>query len=97
MFENVSFSEHINVLKFRINGKAPPKNNSWRALERGDNVLGGDSESFLCVTESVHHWLVNYVDTKAKCCHLKKWPGKGLCVRGLSEPDLEPTPPQTKT
>ncbi len=32
-----------------------------------------------------YHRLINYIDTKAKCCHLKNWPVKGLCggVGGL--------------
>ncbi len=29
--------------------------------------------------------LINYIYTKAKCCHLKNWPVKGLCDRCLSE------------
>jgi len=29
--------------------------------------------------------LINYIDTKAKCRHLKNWPVKGLCGRCLSE------------
>ncbi len=31
------------------------------------------------------HGLINYRDTKAKCCHLKKLPVKVLCGRCLSE------------
>ncbi len=31
------------------------------------------------------HWLINYVDTKAKCRHLKSWPVCGLCGRCLSQ------------
>ncbi len=27
------------------------------------------------------HWLIHYIDTKAKCCRLKNWPVKGLCGR----------------
>ncbi len=55
MFENVSFSEHMYVLKFRKKGMAPKKYNSWRALERCDNVLGdsdSDSESELKFSKS---------------------------------------------
>ena len=29
--------------------------------------------------------LINYIDTKAKCRHLKNLPVKGLCGRTLSE------------
>ena len=29
------------------------------------------------------HGLINYIDTKAKCCNLKKWLVKGLCGRCL--------------
>ncbi len=47
MFGNFSFSEHIYVLKFRKKGMGQKKYNSWRALERCDNVLWGDSESDL--------------------------------------------------
>jgi hypothetical protein len=28
-----------------------------------------------------HHGLINYKDTKTKCCHLKNCPVKGLCGR----------------
>jgi hypothetical protein len=31
------------------------------------------------------HGVTNYIDTKAKCCHLKNWPLKGLCGKGVSE------------
>jgi hypothetical protein len=34
---------------------------------------------YLSVTENPGHGLINYIDTKAKCCHLKNWPVKGLC------------------
>jgi hypothetical protein len=32
------------------------------------------------------HGLINYIDTKAKCCHLENWPWpvKGLCCRCLA-------------
>ncbi len=30
------------------------------------------------------HGLIKYIDTKAKCCHLKNWPVNGLCGRCLS-------------
>jgi hypothetical protein len=52
MFENVSVSEYMYVLKFRKKGMAQKKYNSWRALERCDNVLGGDSESELELLKS---------------------------------------------
>ncbi len=32
-----------------------------------------------------NHGLLNYIDTKAKCRHLKNWPVKALCGRCLSE------------
>jgi hypothetical protein len=32
---------------------------------------------------SSDHGLINYIDTEAKCCHLKNWPEKGLCGRCL--------------
>jgi hypothetical protein len=35
--------------------------------------------------QMVDHWLINYIDIKAKCRHLKSWPGKGLCGRCLWE------------
>jgi hypothetical protein len=31
------------------------------------------------------HWLINKMNTKAKCRHLKNWPVNGLCDRCLSE------------
>ncbi len=36
-------------------------------------------------TVPLHHGLVNYMDTKAKCRHPKNWPVKGLCGRCSSE------------
>ena len=33
--------------------------------------------------KSLQHGLTNYIDTKAKCHHLKNWPVKGLCGRCL--------------
>ncbi len=41
------------------------------------------SEDFLVNT--LGHWLINYIDTKAKCRHLKNWHVKGLRGRCLSE------------
>ncbi len=35
--------------------------------------------------ESHDHWLINYIDTKAKCRQLKIWPANGLCGRCLSQ------------
>jgi hypothetical protein len=37
-----------------------------------------------------NHGLINYIDTKAKCCHLKSWQGEGLCGRCLSVWGSEP-------
>ncbi len=34
---------------------------------------------------SLKHGLTHYIDTKAKCRHLKNWPVKGHCGRCLSE------------
>jgi hypothetical protein len=34
--------------------------------------------------EAFSHGLITYIDTKAKCSHLKIFPGKGLCGRCLS-------------
>jgi hypothetical protein len=38
---------------------------------------------FLCYIRQlrvhVRHGLINYIDTKPKCRHLKSWPVKGLC------------------
>ncbi len=31
------------------------------------------------------HGLINYIDTKAKCRHLKNWPADGLCAGCFSE------------
>jgi hypothetical protein len=31
------------------------------------------------------HGLINYIDTKEKCCHIKNWPVKRLCGRCLSD------------
>ncbi len=33
---------------------------------------------------ALDHGLINYKDTKVKCCHLKNWPVKRLCGRCLS-------------
>ena len=33
--------------------------------------------------KSFQHGLINYIDTKAKCCNLKNWLVKGLCGRCL--------------
>ncbi len=33
--------------------------------------------------KSLQHGLTNYIDTKAKCHHLKNWPVNGLCGRCL--------------
>jgi hypothetical protein len=47
----------------------------WAGLLQGiESARQGDS-----------HVLINYIDTKAKCCHLKKRSVKGLCGRCLSE------------
>ncbi len=35
--------------------------------------------------KGVNHGLINYIDTNAKCRHLKNWAIKGLCDRCLSE------------
>ncbi len=34
--------------------------------------------------EYPYHGQINFKDTRAKCCHLKNWPVKGLCGRCLS-------------
>ncbi len=42
---------------------------------------------------SSSHGLINYIDTKAKCCHRKNLPVKGLCGRRFSVWRLRPIPP----
>ncbi len=49
----------------------------WRPDERDVQQTGW--------REVMDHGLVNYIDTKAKCRHLKNWPVKGLCGRCSSE------------
>ncbi len=34
---------------------------------------------------TLNHELINFIDTKAKCRHIKNWPVKGLCGRCVSE------------
>ncbi len=45
------------------------------------------------ISENSTHGLINYIDTKAKCSHLKIWPVKGLCGRCLSVWGPEPQHP----
>ncbi len=45
------------------------------------------------VNDTSDHGLIHYIDTKAKCRHLKKLPVKGLCGRCLSV--RYPPPPFT--
>jgi hypothetical protein len=35
----------------------------------------------ICGGKEYMHRLINYIDTKAKCCHLKNLPVKGFCGR----------------
>ncbi len=46
-----------------------------------DNVTRHEAASFLYVwgKDLAAQWLINYIDTKAKCRHLKNCPLKGLC------------------
>ncbi len=49
------------------------------------------------LSKQLTHWLINSIDTKAKCRHNKIWPVKRLCVRCLSVwgPDPYIPPPFT--
>ncbi len=47
------------------------------------HVVGFLNLAIFATWKSFQHGLINYIDTKAKCCNLKNWPVKGLCGRCL--------------
>ncbi len=65
---------------------------SWGVGEYFVQVVGIYLNLAIFATwKSLQHWLTNYIDTKAKCRHLKNWHVKGLCGRCyLSEVPLSP-------
>ncbi len=50
---------------------------SLRKMKVPLRAVSNKAESFV----TAGYWLINYIDTKAKCRHLKKWPVEGLCGR----------------
>jgi hypothetical protein len=68
---------------FRVGSNGYPNISSSEKTQR--NFLSESGDHALCDTVQYLHGLVNYVDTKAKWCHLKKLTCKGLCGRSLSE------------
>ncbi len=56
----------------------------WHRTRRGFQNLSGTNIAVHISAlrlRSVRHRLINYIDTEAKCRHLKNWPVRGLCSR----------------
>jgi hypothetical protein len=73
--------QYIYFLSIFIVGVTPP----WEGRHWCTDDLSISSSLKLTEKFPQAMWLINYIETKAKCCHLKNWPVKGLCARCLSE------------